>query len=162
VRQGKRQQIHQVETQGALDLDLVALDHAPQRQVGIAQAAGLRAIRLPQAQRRQCGLQARVVQQCDLHRRVGVQRRLQQSVHRGAGRGIRLGRDANRHALHTGLAERLDFGHAGVGRHTGASPQQADAARQQQHAQRGHQCFPSCRDSQRRMSMCPRGNSPTA
>ena len=77
---GQGDQADQAEAQLALDLALVAVDHAAQGQRGVGQCQGLHAVCILHAQLCQARLQAGVVEQCDAHGLVHVQRLAQPLV----------------------------------------------------------------------------------
>ncbi len=75
---GHRDQARQAEMKAALDLALAAGFELAEREAGVGQARGLHEIGFTDAELVKAGLQAAVVEERDLHRRVGRERLAQQ------------------------------------------------------------------------------------
>jgi hypothetical protein len=127
---GQRQQTGDVEHDAAIDLGVAAAADAAEADAGIAQAAGLDEVRLGHAQVGEGGAQAGVIEQCNLHGRIGAERLREQRLQLRAVVGVALGVSCEAGRLANAfLRQARDVGQAAVGRHAGAAGQQRQRAR---------------------------------
>jgi hypothetical protein len=125
--------------QRALDLAFVAGLESAEREARIRQARGLHQFGLADAELVQRGLQPAVVEQRDLHRRVGRQRLAQQLGHARIDGRLFVGRACPRELLvaQVLLRDALRRAEAAVGAEAGAAGEQGAGCRAQKDSHRG-------------------------